>query len=185
MGLVDPDTLDMVQEACQVGAVRRTAGIRLHMLGVKVSSALYSFEGCILGATVCQSTYQTKSHCIDLSVCGIALHCNYHSSPAYHLHLALEYVSAWQCHVSGMVMDVQGNYWNASHSSPCGRALEQMESQMGDINPYDVLEPCFYHKHQPDAAGQQQQQQTLTPLQQVQQSLHKTTQNNVRELPSK
>ncbi|GBF90392.1 serine carboxypeptidase-like protein [Raphidocelis subcapitata] len=37
-----------------------------------------------------------------------------------------------------------GAYWNASRGGKCWEALDLVDSAIGDVNPYDLLSPCYF-----------------------------------------
>ncbi|KAM0910928.1 hypothetical protein ACQ4PT_013809 [Festuca glaucescens] len=43
-------------------------------------------------------------------------------------------------------MSCQGNYWNASGNNKCDTALSKIDSLIGGLNIYDILEPCYHSK---------------------------------------
>lgn len=38
----------------------------------------------------------------------------------------------------------QGNFWNATEDSTCGRRLARMMNDLSDLNLYDILQPCYH-----------------------------------------
>ncbi|KAK9806895.1 hypothetical protein WJX72_006650 [[Myrmecia] bisecta] len=51
-----------------------------------------------------------------------------------------------------------GQFWNASYDSECGRLLDEAYDDLRGINIYNILEPCYHKGAEQDGALQQAQQ---------------------------